>query len=166
MAIGCSDTLDQSNSLCVAESSEEKSSTIRSSDAPLSKVLMPNGLSTRVSLRERVKCAEAKYSTPVDPKAISAMHRFNQRWPHHLLEGSMATSRHSLTKSFDALPSEVPMPYAEKVHNGHKWLLRICGLYKCLTPVIFKMLEFRETPYTLKNTSKPTQVLSDQILSS
>jgi len=52
-----------------------------------------------------------------------------------------------------------------KSGNGSKRLLRLGGLYKRLTPAIFKLVEFRETLYTLKNTSKPTQVLSYQILS-
>ena len=41
---------------------------------------------------------------------------------------------------------------------------RLGGLYIRLTPAILLLLETRETPYTLKNTSKPTQVHIDQIL--
>ena len=52
-----------------------------------------------------------------------------------------------------------------KWDNGYKRLVRVGGLYKRLTPTIFNLLEFMETSYTLKNTSKPTQVLSDQSLS-
>ena len=51
-----------------------------------------------------------------------------------------------------------------KSSNGSKRLVRLGGLYKLLTPAILVLLEFRETLDTLKNTSKPTQVLSDQIL--
>ena len=83
----------------------------------------------------------------------------------------MATSGHSLTRSSNAhpigssdAPSEDPMAMQEKEDNGYKLLIRLGGLYKRLTPAIFMLLEFRETSYTLKNTSKPTQVLSDQIL--
>ena len=54
--------------------------------------------------------------------------------------------------------------YAEKSGNGSKRLVRLGGLYKRLTPAILVLLEFRESLDTLKNTSKPTQVLSDQIL--
>ena len=52
---------------------------------------------------------------------------------------------------------------AQKADNGYKRLLRVGGLYICLTTTILSLLEFRETSYTLKNTSKPTQVLSDHI---
>ena len=41
---------------------------------------------------------------------------------------------------------------------------RLGGLYIRLTPAILRLLETRETPYTLKNISKPTQVHIDQIL--
>ena len=41
---------------------------------------------------------------------------------------------------------------------------RLGGLYIRLTPAILLLLETRETPYTLKNTSKPTKILSDQSL--
>ena len=43
-------------------------------------------------------------------------------------------------------------------------LVQLGGLYIWLPPAILELPEFRETLYTLKNTSKPTQVLSDQIL--
>ena len=54
--------------------------------------------------------------------------------------------------------------YAEKGSNGSKRLDQVSGLYKRLTPAILEFLEFRETLDTLKNTSKLTQGLSDQIL--
>jgi len=37
-------------------------------------------------------------------------------------------------------------------------------IYIHLIPSILQLLEFRETPYTMKNTSKPTKELLDQIL--
>ena len=51
--------------------------------------------------------------------------------------------------------------YVEKGSNGSKRLDQVGGLYKRLTPAILELLEFRETLDTLKNTSKPTQVLRD-----
>ena len=60
-------------------------------------------------------------------------------------------------------PSDYPMPYAKKRINDSKWLVQLGGLYIWLPPAILELPEFRETLYTLKNTSKPTQVLSDQI---
>ena len=54
--------------------------------------------------------------------------------------------------------------YAEKSGNGSKRLVRLCGLYKRLTPVILELLEFRETLDTLKNISKPTKEQIDHIL--
>ena len=47
--------------------------------------------------------------------------------------------------------------------NGHKRLLRVCGLYIWHPPTILELLEARETLYRLKNTFKPTQVHIDQI---
>ena len=52
--------------------------------------------------------------------------------------------------------SKVLMAYAEKGTTATKRLVRVSGLYKRLTSAIFKLLEFRETSYTLKKTSKPT----------
>ena len=56
------------------------------------------------------------------------------------------------------------MAYAEKGTTATKRLVRVGGLYKRLTPAIFMLLEVMETSYILKNTSKPTRVLSVQIL--
>ena len=48
--------------------------------------------------------------------------------------------------------------------NGYKQLVEVGGLYILHLQVILVLLELRETPYTLKNISNPTKVLSDQIL--
>jgi len=47
----------------------------------------------------------------------------------------------------------------KKVDNGYKWLVRLGSLYICLHTAIWKLLEFRDTPYTLENTSKPSKCL-------
>jgi len=44
-----------------------------------------------------------------------------------------------------------------KVHNDYKRLFLVGGLYICLSPAIWSLLQFKETPYTLKNTSKPSK---------
>ena len=48
--------------------------------------------------------------------------------------------------------------------NGSKWLVRLGGLFKRLTPAILELLETRDTSYTLKNISKPSKEQIDHIL--
>src|SRR6185503_1664026 len=64
--------------------------------------------------------------------------------------------RRRVTKSSDA-PHRKFRCLRRKRDNGYKWLVRLGGLYKGLTPAIFKLLEIRNTPYTLKNISKPSK---------
>ena len=112
---------------------------------------------------------------------ISLLHRMIRRmvWrPSDKQVGQMTSAKVATGNGYcenrnvvgwsDALISEhigLSDAYAEKDSNGSKRLDQVGGLYKRLTPAIFKLVEFRETLYTLKNTSKPTQVLSYQILS-
>ena len=49
--------------------------------------------------------------------------------------------------------------YVEKGITATQRLVGVGGLYKHLTPAIFKLLEFIEVLHKPKNTSKPTQVL-------
>ena len=65
---------------------------------------------------------------------------------------------------------EVPTPpigssdaYAEKGTTATQCLVRVGGLYKRLTPAIFKLLEFRDATPTLEKFSKTTKELLDQI---
>ena len=51
-----------------------------------------------------------------------------------------------------------------KSGNGSKWLVRLGGLFKRLTPAILELLEFREVPHASKNISKPTKEQIDHIL--
>ena len=61
------------------------------------------------------------------------------------------------------LPPEEPTP-TQKLDYSYKRLDRLGGPYIWHPPAILELLELRETLYTLKNTSKPTKVFSDQIL--
>jgi len=71
--------------------------------------------------------------------------------------------RRSVTGSSDA-PIGSSDAYAEKGTTATQCLVRVGGLYKRLTPAIFKLLEFRDATPTLEKFSKTTKELLDQIL--
>jgi len=55
------------------------------------------------------------------------------------------------------VPHQFNRRLCRKVHNDYKRLFLVGGLYICLSPAIWSLLQFKETPYTLKNTSKPSK---------
>ena len=149
------------------------------------------GLSIGLSHREHVKGVAAEPSSPEGPTAIGAWHRSNDvtaarklSWkssapedptPHrsNASEDPMASTlavRPPMAAIQAQCDRKVRRPHRKiqwlrrKRDNGYKRLVRFGGLFNHLTLSILELLEFREVPHTSKNTSKPTQVLSDQIL--
>ena len=84
--------------------------------------------------------------------------------PRQLSEGSTTTIQAQCDRKFRRPPSEVPMPTQKKGTTATQCLVRVGGLYKRLTPAIFKLLEFRDATPTLEKFSKTTKELLDQIL--